>query len=120
MIKTKQGFIKALRLRRTEDFQWAFRQGEKLKQGGLVTYTKLNGLGYARLGLAITKKIVPGAVSRNQFKRIIRESFRLNQQALSGLDIVIVIISRSSYNNQVLLRDLDKQWSRLAVFYKRA
>lgn len=120
MIKTKQDFIKALRLRQTEDFQSAFRQGKKLKQGGLITYTKLNGLGYPRLGLALTKKIVPGAASRNQFKRIIRESFRLNQQALPSLDIVIVIISRFSYNNQVLLRDLDKQWSRLAVFYKRA
>lgn len=86
----------------------------------MVAYTKLNGMGHARLGIAIAKKIIPKATSRNRLKRIIRESFRLNQRTLPDLDIVIVITSRYFYNNQVLLCDLDKQWSRLAVYYKRA
>lgn len=120
MIKTNQGFIKSLRLQQAEDFQQTFRLGNKHKQGGLIVYTKLNGLAYARLGLAIAKKIIPGATSRNRLKRLIRESFRLNQHRLPDVDIVIVVTSRSLYNNQVLLCDLDKQWSRLAVYYKRA
>jgi ribonuclease P protein component len=120
LIKTNQGFIKSLRLRQAEDFQQTFRLGSKQKQGCLVAYSKSNGLGYARLGLAIAKKIIPGAVSRNRLKRVIRESFRLNQEILPDIDIVIVVTSRSLYNNQVLLCDLDKQWSRLAVYYKRA
>jgi ribonuclease P protein component len=120
LIKTNQGFIKSLRLQRAEDFQQTFRLGKKQKEGGLVVYTKLNGLGYARLGLAVAKKIIPSATSRNRLRRLIRESFRLNQHRLPEVDIVIVVTSRSLYNNQVLLCDLDKQWSRLAVFYKRA
>ncbi|MEN9916867.1 MAG: ribonuclease protein component [Pseudomonadota bacterium] len=120
MRKGNQGFVRSLRLQRSEDFQQAFRLGNKQNQGGLVVYTKLNGLSYARLGLAIAKKIVPSASDRNRLKRLIRESFRLNQGRLPEVDIVIVVTSRSLYNNQVLLRDLDKQWSRLEVYYKRA
>ena len=120
MIKTNQGFIKSLRLQRSEDFQQIFRLKKKKKQGGLVVYTKPNSLGYARLGLAVAKKIVPSATSRNRLRRLMRESFRLNQCRLPEVDIVIVVTSRSLYNNQVLLCDLDKQWSRLEVFYKRA
>lgn len=121
MIKTNKGFIRSLRLQRAEEFQQTFRLGNKKKQGGLAVYTKLNDLGYARLGLAVAKKIIPNATSRNRLKRLIRESFRLNQHRLPEVDIVIVVVTnRSLYNNQVLLCDLDKQWSRLAVFYKRA
>jgi len=119
LLKTNQGFIKLLRLHCSEDFQRTFRQGNKQKQGGLVLYTRLNGLGYARLGLAIAKRVIPSAVSRNRFKRLIRESFRLNQYRLPDIDIVIAVTNRSLYNNQVFLCDLDKQWSRLVVYYKR-
>lgn len=120
MIKANQGFVKLLRLQRTEDFQQVFRLGNKQNQGRLVVYTRLNGLGYARLGLAIAKKIIPNASTRNRLKRVIRESFRINQSRLPEIDIVIVVTSRSLYNNQVLLCDLDKQWSRLEIYYKRA
>lgn len=119
MLKTNQGFIKSLRLRHSEDFQRTFRLGNKQKQGSLVVYTKLNNLGYARLGLAVAKKVIPNATSRNQLKRLIRESFRLNQYRLPDVDIVIVVTNRFLHNNQVFLCDLDKQWSRLVVYYKR-
>lgn len=120
MLKTSQSFIRSLRLRRSGDFQKIFRLGNKQKQGCLVVYTKLNGLGYARLGLAIAKKVIPRATSRNRLKRLIRESFRLSQHRLPDIDIVIAVTNRSLYNNQVFLCDLDKQWSRLAIYYKRA
>lgn len=120
MRKINQGFVKSLRLQRSEDFQQAFRLGNKQYQGGLVVYTKVNGLGCARLGLAIAKKVIPNASTRNRLKRLIRESFRLNQSRLPDVDIVIVVTKRTLYNNRVLLCDLDKQWSRLKVYYKRA
>lgn len=120
MRKSNQGFVRSLRLQRAEYFQQAFRLGNKHNQGGLVVYTRLNGLGYARLGLAIAKKVIQSASARNRVKRLLRESFRLNQIRLPDIDIVIVVTSRTLYNNRVLLCDLDKQWSRLEVYYKRA
>jgi ribonuclease P protein component len=112
--------IKSRRLSGTEDYKQAFRQGTKTRQGCLTTYAKPNGLGYARLGLAITKKVVPNAVSRNWVKRTIRESFRLNQKLLPDLDVVVMVTSQSISNKQLLRCDLDKQWSSLLTFYKRA
>jgi ribonuclease P protein component len=40
---------------------------------------KPNSLGYARLGLIISKKIERRAVKRNWTKRILRETFRKNR-----------------------------------------
>jgi ribonuclease P protein component len=48
------------------------------------------GLDHPRLGLVIGKKSVKLAVERNRLKRIIRDSFRLHQEMLAGLDIVMV------------------------------
>jgi len=44
----------------------------------------------ARLGLVIAKKKLRRAVDRNRVKRVSRESFRLLQQSLEGLDIVLL------------------------------
>jgi ribonuclease P protein component len=46
-----------------------------------------------RLGLAIAKKRVKLAVQRNRIKRIIRESFRLNQHVLPAIDMVVMVKS---------------------------
>ena len=51
-----------------------------------------------RLGLAVSKKNFKRAVDRNLIKRVIRESFRLHQQDLVGLDIVVM--SRATTNVQ--------------------
>jgi ribonuclease P protein component len=48
-----------------------------------------NGWGVTRLGIAISKRI-GNAVQRNRFKRLIRETFRLNKELFPmGYDIVI-------------------------------
>ncbi len=45
----------------------------------------------SRLGIAVTKKVSPRAVDRNQFKRAIKEAFRLiSADITSSIDIVVV------------------------------
>ena len=48
-----------------------------------------NGLGHARLGLAVGVRAAGNAVRRNRVKRIVRESFRANQQELPSVDLVV-------------------------------
>jgi len=53
-----------------------------------------NGLGHARLGLIVPKKIIATAVDRNRVKRLLREAFRLNQHMLGGIDVVARVRGR--------------------------
>jgi ribonuclease P protein component len=55
----------------------------------VVVLARPNGLSYPRLGLAIGRKVVHAAVTRNRLKRLIRESFRRHQRTLGHLDIVV-------------------------------
>lgn len=107
-------FTRRARLIRQEDFQSVFRSTLKLENPYLKILVRHNGLGSPRLGLTIPKKWVKRAVARNRIKRIIRESFRLNQHRLGDWDI-IVLGGRGvdTKSNTVLCSILDKHWSKL-------
>ena len=74
-----------------------------------------NGLDHPRLGLVIGKKSVKLAVERNRLKRLIRDSFRLHQEMLAGLDIVMVARKGlGDLDNAELHPQFAKLWKRLA------
>ena len=54
-----------------------------------VAYVHENGIGVSRLGIIVSKRVVPGSVGRNYAKRLIREGFRREFPAGCALDIVI-------------------------------
>jgi len=100
------------------DFQRVFKHGRK-NRGALFTliYCKNGGKG-ARLGLAIAKRHVPLAVERNRVRRIIRESFRQHQLALSGHDFVVIAQNTLlELSNARLQEDLNQQWKTLANYF---
>lgn len=51
-------------------------------------HTRPNGLAHARLGLIVSRRVVPLATQRNRYKRLMREAFRLRQWELGSLDVV--------------------------------
>ena len=48
-----------------------------------------NGLGRARLGLAVGVRAAGNAVNRNRVKRVVREAFRHIRQELPAVDLVV-------------------------------
>jgi len=73
-----------------------------------------NPLDKPRLGLAIAKKNIKRAVDRNKIKRIARESFRLQQQTLIALDIVVLARKEAATAGSKLLRNsLEKLFLQL-------
>jgi ribonuclease P protein component len=86
------GWLK--KIRKTDEFSSVFRFRCVRAAPGLDLLAAPNGLDYARLGLIVPKKIIATAVGRNRVKRLIRESFRLNQTELLGLDVVARIKSK--------------------------
>lgn len=67
-----------------------FKQGRRLPGRHLTVLVLPNQLDRPRLGLAISKKSVKLSAHRNRLKRVIRETFRQNQHALSGVDLVVM------------------------------
>ena len=52
-------------------------------------YVERRDSGAARLGLLISRRHAPRAVVRNRIKRCIREAFRLAQERLGPIDVLV-------------------------------
>ncbi len=82
-------FQKHQKLYRQADFDRVFNAGEVVSDGTLVIHGVRNQLGHSRIGISMSRR-VGSAPIRNQWKRWIRESFRLHQHELpKQLDIII-------------------------------
>jgi ribonuclease P protein component len=79
----------ARRLRQKTQFERLLRQGERRVLDGYTLYVERRAAGNARLGILVSRKHAAAAVERNRLKRCIREAFRLEQENLGPLDILI-------------------------------
>ncbi len=82
-------FPASRRIRRKTDFQAAYAAGWRTGNGFFGITARLNEQGEPRLGLAVAVRIAGGGVERNRLRRIIRESFRLHQHELPGVDLIV-------------------------------
>ena len=87
-------FTKEQRLLTPAAFREVFDAPErKLHQSHLMAFVRTNTHEQPRVGMAITKRKVPTAVSRNLIKRQIREQFRIKASSLENKDIVFIVKS---------------------------
>jgi ribonuclease P protein component len=77
------------RLRRKSDFEAAYARGRRFGNGFFAVTANPNDTGAPRLGLAVSVKNAGNSVERNRLRRTIRESFRLHQQQLPPVDLVV-------------------------------
>lgn len=103
-------FTRENRLISKQDFQRVFASRCKIAHKYLVAIYCPSGLQLARLGLVIAKHHIPLAVDRNRIRRILRESFRQQQDALKGLDIIILLRSECTPQGNTLRQDIDSLW----------
>ena len=103
------------RMRRPAEFKRAYAAGKRLGNEFFTVNAQANGLTCARLGMSIAARILRRAVDRNRLRRLIRESFRANQQRLPPLDIVIgVRAGVQSMDNARLRSALEKLWLKIS------
>lgn len=77
-------------LKKYGDFQKVYHKRSSFANRYLVMYIKENELEKNRIGISVSKK-VGNSVVRHRLTRLIRESYRLNEEAFErGYDIVVV------------------------------
>ena len=77
-------------LKKNKDFQNVYKNGLSKANKLLVMYVLDNGSNENRLGISVSKK-VGNSVVRHHLTRLVRESYRRNEEMFnSGLDIVVV------------------------------
>ncbi len=107
-------YPRTARLLTPVDFKRVFKKAKKLNYSEFTVYIMRSGLSNPRLGLAISKKAAKKAVTRNKIKRIIRESFRLNQYQLRDWDVVFVAkFAASQRSSEELQHLILKIWKRI-------
>jgi ribonuclease P protein component len=87
---SSQGFGKARRVRRSGEYQRAFKAGIRVHGRFFTFVLSPNDSGMVRLGIVASRKL-GDAVTRNRAKRLIREVFRSTvTHSPGGVDVVVI------------------------------
>ena len=82
--------VKKYRIRKNTEFRTVYRRGKSFSNLLLVLYIYRNGKDINRCGISVSKK-VGKSVTRSRVKRLIGESYRLNNEGLkAGYDLVFI------------------------------
>ena len=83
-------------LKKNSDFTNVYRHGYSKANKHFVMYVYHNHSDRNRIGISVSKK-VGNSVVRHHLTRLIRESYRLNEEMfISGIDIVVVAREQSA------------------------
>lgn len=83
-----------------------------------------NQKGIARLGVIISKRALSRAVDRNRIRRWVRECFRLSQEELVGLDVIVLAKSSlkgfcANATGTLFCRNLRQRWEEIGRQWKK-
>jgi ribonuclease P protein component len=108
-------FRRRQRLLTAADFARVFSAADvKSGQNEVLLLARFNDRPEHRLGLAVAKKHLPGAVQRNCLKRLSREAFRTLEPTQPNLDIIVLSRPGARGASKEDLRGaLAQQFSRL-------
>lgn len=102
---------------RPAEFKQVFQQPIRSGDRCFRVLARVNGIHHHRLGMAVSKKACSKAVGRNRIKRLVRESFRiqqLGQTSESALDFVVLPTSwAAKQSNNMLTESLLAHWQRV-------
>lgn len=111
-------FTKTRRLLNKHEYSHVFEKSKKIVTTDFIVFFRENNLEHARLGFAVSKKMLAKAHDRNRAKRLIRESFR--QKQLPNYDLIFLAKSGITKQlNSVITKKLSKIWDHLIAHYEK-
>lgn len=112
----KHGYSRSHRFSTRGSFEPVLRQPRKMKGDLVVLHAMPAASGISRLGVALTRRLVPAAVERNRVKRIVRESFRRHAVKAAGYDCVVALRARFEPSSGEALRaEVERLFTRLVA-----
>ena len=76
-----------IHLRSSGDFRRVYACGRRYESHLMTAFVRPNSLRHHRLGITASRKAIGNAVERNRSKRLLRETFRLNEVPLDGMKL---------------------------------
>jgi ribonuclease P protein component len=104
-------FPKGKRLLTRLDYSRVFSGSKRIQNKAFTLLIHYNNSDGCKLGLVISKKVHKTAVQRNRIKRLIRESFRTNNQLKRADYVVLAKPGSASFSNAELLKHINDLWS---------
>jgi ribonuclease P protein component len=105
-------FKKKQRLLKKIDYDRVFQKAKKMVTTEFIILYRENDVGCARLGLALSKKMIAKSHDRNRIKRVLRESFRQKQLPLVDL-IFLARQGLAKQSNANISANLSKVWEKI-------
>ncbi|MEO7742135.1 MAG: ribonuclease P protein component [Usitatibacter sp.] len=90
----KEGFSRRHRFAEQGSFSPVLRGSRKVKGSLAVVHAVAASSQTSRLGIAVTRRLVPRSTDRNSVKRLIREAFRRHPLKKAALDCVVSLRER--------------------------
>lgn len=105
-------FDKTRRLLTKSDYDFVFAQAKRITSPEFIVLYRDNTIGFARVGLALSRKAIAKAHDRNRIKRVVRETFRMQQ--LRAVDIVILARPGAGrIQQETIIASIGKIWDKL-------
>ncbi|MCU7965018.1 ribonuclease P protein component [Shewanella oncorhynchi] len=115
---TSYTFSRELRLLTPAQFKFVFSNPIKASSAEITLLAIPNTEQHPRMGLTVAKRYVKRANQRNRIKRVIRDSFRLNQHDIPHLDIVVLVRNGvMEMENAEINKLIEKLWRKLSRRY---
>lgn len=98
-----EGYSRRHRFSARGSFGTILRSARKLRGRYAVIHVAPGRSGQSRLGIALTRRLVPLSVDRNRVKRMVREAFRRHEAKRAGFDCVVALRERYDRGQSVAL-----------------
>jgi len=105
-------------MKKNANFKSVYKSGKSLANTYLIMYVMGNHTERNKLGVSVSKK-VGNSVIRHRITRLIRESYRLNEEMFnSGLDIVVIARAGAKGRNYLEINSALLHLSRMHKILK--
>ena len=87
----KQGLSRRHRFAERGAYGPILKAGRKVRGRYAVLHVGKSSAGFSRLGVALTRKMIPHAVERNRVRRLVRETFRRHVAKQLPVECVVTL-----------------------------